>query len=152
MSMKRHARTTAIGLAALAALALALSGAGAAQAAPPTTTTVPLNTGQEAPAPSVGGAHGSFTYEIDGDQLCYTLSVSGLSAAPVAAHIHIGERNTPGPVVVPLMTPPGATSEVSECKTVSPAVLAAIEASPKDYYVNVHTPLNGPGEIRGQLR
>lgn len=150
MSITRHARITAIGLAAFAALAF--GGAGAAQAAPPTMTTVPLNTGQEAPAPSVGGAHGSFSYVIEGDELCYTLSVTGLSAAPVAAHVHIGDRNTPGPVVVPLLTPPSATSEVSECKMVDPDLLAAIEANPKDYYVNVHTPLNGPGEIRGQLR
>ena len=62
MSMSRHVRTTAIGFTALAALAFA--GAGAAQAAPPTSTTVPLSTGQEAPAPTVGGAHGMFTFEM----------------------------------------------------------------------------------------
>lgn len=150
MSMSRHVRTTAIGFTALAALAFA--GAGAAQAAPPTVTTVPLSTGQEAPAPSVGGGHGMFTFEIDGDQLCYTLSVTGLSAAPVAAHVHISERNVPGPVVVPLMTPPAATSEVTACATADPALLADIDADGKDYYVNVHTPLNPAGEVRGQLR
>jgi hypothetical protein len=150
MSMSRPARTTAIGFTALAALAFA--GAGAAQAAPPTSTTVPLSIGQEAPAPVAEDASGKFTFEIEGDQLCYTLSVSGLSAAPVAAHVHIGERNVPGPVVVPLATPPAATSEVTACATADAALLANIEANGKDYYVNVHTPLNQPGEIRGQLR
>src|SRR5215212_7378769 len=103
MFISRHARTTAIGFAALAALTFA--GAGAAQAAPPDATTVPLSTGQEAPAPTVGGAHGMFTYDIDGNMLCYTLDVTGLSAPAVAAHIHVGERNVPGPVVIPLVVP-----------------------------------------------
>lgn len=150
MTMTRRSRSTALAFAAVAAFTFA--GAGAAQAAPPAMTTVPLSTGQEAPAPTVGGGQGRFSFVIDGNQLCYTLSVSGLSAAPVAAHIHIAPRNVPGPVVVPLATPPDATSTVSACTTADPALLAEIDANGKDYYVNVHTPLNMPGEVRGQLR
>jgi hypothetical protein len=150
MFISRHARTTAIGLAAVAALAF--TGAGAAQAAPPSSTTVPLSTGQEAPAPSVGGAHGMFTYEIDGNELCYTLSVSGLSTPAVAAHIHVGERNVPGPVVVPLSVPAATSFETSACTTADAALLANIDANGMDYYVNVHTTLNPTGEVRGQLR
>lgn len=150
MYMSRRARTTAIGLAVIAAFAFA--GAGPAQAAPPDATTVPLNTGQEAPAPTVGGAHGMFTYDIDGNMLCYTLEVTGLSAPAVAAHIHVGERNAPGPVVVPLTVPMETSFETSACITADPALLAAIEADGMDYYVNVHTSTNPTGEIRGQLR
>ena len=150
MIMTNRSRSTALALAAVAAFTFA--GAGSAQAAPPAVTTVPLSTGQEAPAPSVGGAHGTFSFVIEGDQLCYTLSVTGLSDAPVAAHIHLAPRNVPGPIVVPLLTPPDSTSVVSECKTADPAILANIDANGSDYYVNVHTPLNQPGEIRGQLR
>ncbi|HZW41703.1 MAG TPA: CHRD domain-containing protein, partial [Agromyces sp.] len=126
MFISRHARTTAIGFAALAALTFA--GAGAAQAAPPDATTVPLSTGQEAPAPTVGGAHGMFTYDIDGNMLCYTLDVTGLSAPAVAAHIHVGERNVPGPVVIPLVVPMETSFETSACVTADPALLADIEA------------------------
>ena len=150
MLISRHARTTAIGFAALAALTFA--GAGAAQAAPPDATTVPLSTGQEAPAPTVGGAHGMFTYDIDGDMLCYTLDVTGLSAPAVAAHVHVGERNVPGPVVIPLVVPMETSFETSACVTADPALLADIEADGMSYYVNVHTSTNPTGEIRGQLR
>ena len=145
-----HSRTLALSLAAAAALAL--GAAGAAQAAPQTMTKVPLNTGQEVPAPTEGGAHGFFSYEIEGDQLCYTLEVTGLSSPDAAAHIHVGERNVPGPVVVPLMVENETSFEVSTCTTADAGLLADIEANPKDYYVNVHTPMNMPGEVRGQLR
>ncbi|HKH07547.1 MAG TPA: CHRD domain-containing protein [Agromyces sp.] len=148
MFTSRHARTTAIGFAALAALTFA--GAGAAQAAPPDATTVPLNTGQEAPAPTEGGAHGMFTYEIDGDELCYTLEVTGLSSDAVAAHIRLAPRNVPGPVVVPLTVESDTSFVVSDC--VTDADVPAIEADPTAYYVNVHTVDNMSGEVRGQLR
>ena len=143
---KEHARTAALTLAAVAALTFA--GAGAAQAAP----AIPLTGGQEAPAPNNFGAHGSFTYEIDGTEFCYTLEVSGLSAPASAAHVHVGERNVPGPVVIPLVVPMATDFEVEACTTASAELLALIEADPSAYYVNVHNANNQPGEIRGQLK
>lgn len=150
MITTRHARAAALGLAAAAALTLAAGGA--AQAAPPTVTKVPLNIGQEVPAPTAGGAHGFFSYEIDGAELCYTLTAKGLSSPAVAAHIHIGPRNVPGPVVVPLTVVAATSFGISACTTADPALLADIEANGSAYYVNVHTSMNQPGEIRGQLR
>ena len=146
MRTSARTRTTAIAVAAVAAFTFA--GAAAASAAP----AIPLNGGQEAPAPNDFGAHGWFSYEIDGDQLCYTLEVDGLSAPAVAAHIHVAPRNVAGPVVVPLSVMSDTSFEVEECTTADPMLLAAIEASPRDYYVNVHTTNNPPGEIRGQLK
>jgi hypothetical protein len=137
---------------ALTIVAALLGVCGVAQAAPPDTPAIPLNTGQESPAPSVGGAHGKFSYDIDGTELCYSIEVTGLSAPAVAAHIHIGERNVPGPVVVPLTVPPATTFEVSACTTASATLLAAIQADPSAYYINVHTSTNPPGEVRGQLK
>lgn len=148
MTMTSRTRSTALAIAAVAALAFA--GAGSAAAAPPDTTTVPLNTGQETPKPTQGGAHGTFTYEIDGDELCYTLEVTGLSSDAVAAHIHLAPRNAPGPIVVPLTVESDTSFVVSDC--VTDADVPAIEADPKAYYVNVHTVENMPGEVRGQLR
>ncbi len=118
---------------------------------------IPLNAGQETPG-AISGGSGFFTYTVSGSTLCYTLEVRNLTAAPVAAHIHIAPRHVAGPVVVPLATPPAATSTVSACITaveggvMTPAELAAITADPRAYYVNVHTPLWPAGEVRGQLK
>jgi hypothetical protein len=118
---------------------------------------IPMNAEQEAPSAESDGT-GFFSYTISGDELCYTLEVSDLSGAPTAAHIHIAPRHSPGLVVVPLATPPAATSSVTDCITaaesgaMTPAELAAITADPKAYYVNVHTVMWPTGEIRGQLK
>lgn len=146
MITQRHARTTALAIAAAAALTFA--GAGAAQAAP----AIPLTGGQEVPKPNNFGAHGFFSYEIDGTEFCYTLEVSGLSAPAAAAHVHVAQRNVAGPVVIPLIVPSATDFTVEMCTTASADLLAAIEANPKGYYVNVHNANNQSGEIRGQLK
>lgn len=117
---------------------------------------IPVNPQQETSAVDSLGS-GFFSYTIVGNELCY-IEVRNLTGAPVAAHVHFGARNVAGPVVVPLATPPAATSTVSACITaaeggaLTPAELAAIAAEPRSYYVNVHTPRYPGGEIRGQLK
>jgi hypothetical protein len=118
---------------------------------------IPMNAEQEAPG-AVSDGSGFFSYTTSSTELCYTLEVRDLSGSPIAAHIHIAPRHVPGPVVVPLATPPAATSTVSACITaaeggaMTPAELAAITADPKAYYANVHTPTWPAGEVRGQLK
>jgi hypothetical protein len=118
---------------------------------------IPMNAEQEAPG-AVSDGSGFFSYTVSGSELCYTLEVRDLTGAPVAAHIHIAPRHVPGPVVVPLATPPAASSTVSACITaaedgaMTPTELAAITADPRAFYVNVHTPLWPAGEVRGQLK
>lgn len=118
---------------------------------------IPLNAEQEEPA-AISDGSGFFSYTTSDDELCYTLEVRNLTGDPVAAHIHVGPRHVAGPVVVPLATPPGATSSVSACITaaeegaLTPAELAAITADPKAYYANVHTEMWPGGEVRGQLK
>jgi hypothetical protein len=147
--MRRSAAALVVGI----LLVLAV-GAGWVSAKPPT---IPLNPEQET-GEVISNASGFFSYTISGNQLCYTLEVRNLTAAPVAAHIHPGARNVAGPVAVPLATPPAATSTVSECLTateggaLTPAELAAIAAEPRGFYINVHTPQYPGGEIRGQLK
>lgn len=138
-------------LAAAGALTVAT---GAASAGGPA---IPLSPEQETP-PVVSDGSGFFTYTTSADELCYTIQVRRLTGAPVAAHIHVGPREVAGPVVVPLTTPPAATSTVSACITaveggvLTPAELAAITSNPRAYYANVHTPTYPGGEVRGQLK
>jgi CHRD domain len=147
--MRRSVMAVLVGL--FAVLALAAGSAGANSPA------IPLNAEQETTGSTSTGS-GFFSYTIGGDQLCYTLEVRDLTMAPFAAHIHIGPRNVAGPIVVGLLTPPAATSTVSECITaveggdLTPAELAAIAADPRNYYVNVHTANWPGGEVRGQLK
>ena len=140
-----------LGFTLTAAAALTIGGALPAQAAP----NIPLNTGQEAPRPTgAGGAHGSIQWDVDdsSSSFCFVLDVSGLSSPAVAMHIHIGGRNAPGPVVLPLDVPNDTEFSIGECVVADPALLAAIEADPSAYYINVHTQTNPRGEIRGQLK
>ena len=113
---------------------------------------VPLNNGQETTDAKFGGS-GSFEWWVDGVDICYILSVRNLTTTPFAAHIHgIGGRRVAAPIVVPLIPPNGATGTTEACTAPDSAVLAAIVANPRDYYVNVHTPLFPGGEVRGQLK
>lgn len=149
-------RTAALFVGALAIVfALSPTGVGAKPGGVPA---IPLNPEQETNEVD-SDASGFFSYTIEGDQLCYTLEVRNLTSQPVGAHIHPGDRNEAGGIAVPLITPPATTSTVSDCITaaegsavLTPAELAAIEADPRSFYVNVHTTQYRPGEIRGQLK
>jgi hypothetical protein len=149
--MNRAARALVLALSVSALMAAAVYAKAGGAAA------VPLTTGQEVNIVT-SGASGTFEYSIDGSQLCYELSVKNLSMAPFGAHIHPGARQVAGPVAVPLLTPPAATSMVSACITaddagvMTNAELAAIVTDPGAFYVNVHTDNYQPGEIRGQLK
>lgn len=94
---------------------------------------------------------GSFTAIVDGNQLCFGVTVTNLDQ-PTAAHIHPGRRNQTGPPVVPLTQPSsGDPGAASGCVTIDPALAQAILKNPHKYYFNVHTAAFPDGAVRGQL-
>jgi hypothetical protein len=117
-------------------------------------------------------ASGRFRAVIDEDSglITFTLSYRDLTAAPLFAHIHFGERHTAGGVMVFLCggggqpACPASPAEITgsitaenvlgpEPQGIAPGefdeVLRAIRSGAS--YANVHTPTFPAGEIRGQL-
>lgn len=134
-----------------AAAALVLAGSATATARPAGVPAIPLNNGQETTGADTG-ASGKFSYQIEGDQFCYTMSARNLSVPAVAAHVHIAPRTVAGPIVIGLSVGTGTSWTVSDCVTVAADLLAQVSSSPRSYYINVHTPTFPGGEIRGQLK
>ena len=99
-------------------------------------------------------ARGTFTVEFRNGQACYRMSVRGLGARPVAAHIHKGGAGVNGPIVIDLKpTFRGTSPRVSQkCVSARASIVSAIRRNPSGYYANVHTTKNPGGAARGQLR
>ncbi len=107
-----------------------------------------LSGAQEVP-PVPGGGKGSAEFKLDAatKTLTWTVSYSGLTGDPVAAHIH-------GPAA------PGANAgvlipfKVGSNPITGSAVLTDAQISDLSSgktYVNIHTAANKGGEIRGQI-
>jgi hypothetical protein len=94
---------------------------------------------------STGSGTASVTIRMGSSELCYTLTVTGLTDV-TAAHIH---RGSTGGIVVPLTAPTSGTS--SGCTTVAKALLQEIVRSPGAFYVNVHTLAKPNGQVQGSL-
>ena len=109
-----------------------------------------LTAAREVPKPKgvPAAATGTFTGTLKGKKLTFKLTFSHLSGKALAAHIHKGKAGTMGPVLVTLCGP--CKSPVTKTITVTSAQRDVIEH--KATYVNVHTPKNGGGEIRGQIK
>jgi hypothetical protein len=129
----------------------------------------------ETPAVHTNGT-GELTLTINSDNtMSYTLTYSGLNSPATMAHIHFGQPNYPGGIVIWLCGPapakqtcPAGTGSTTATVTGNVAAsdvqaltaqginagdLAAIVEEIRDGfgYANVHTGTSPAGEIRGQL-
>jgi hypothetical protein len=121
---------------------------GKAGKVPSRSYTVKLNGKAEVPAGAPKGT-GKATVSLRGKklQVCWKFSALRGFAKPTAAHIHQGAAGTSGPIVIPF----GAAFTPKGCTTASAALIRAIAANPKGYYVNVHTAKYPGGAVRSQL-
>jgi hypothetical protein len=101
------------------------------------------------PVSSTATGQGQVRFDTATGALSWTITYSGLSAPLSAAHFH-GPAATEGnaPVLVPIATA-GAPSPLTGSATIDPAQAAALLAG--RWYINLHTPNNPGGEIRGQV-
>ena len=98
-------------------------------------------------------ATGDATFTAVGTSLSYTVNVAGIDDA-TASHIHSGAAGANGGVIVSLFGGPatgaGFSGVLAEGSVdVDESVLTEMRSG--DTYVNVHTTLNGPGELRDQV-
>jgi hypothetical protein len=151
--LKPKALIPGFALAALGVLLIGTVGASARPAATSIQIRTLMNAAQEVPAPTgdTSTGRGTFTATVTksdtGATVAWELSFSGLTGNAIAAHIHTGATGAPGPVVLALCGP--CQSPLSGTGNLTQAALDAIQNGTA--YVNVHTPTNTPGEIRGQL-
>lgn len=126
--------------------------------------TATINAAQEVPTPaeetpSGGIGSGSLIYDAASGELDFAFAYRGLSDAAAAAHFHNGAPGETGPVVQTICGAPEPAIVGSECPGASGFLQGTWEV-PEDMveplmkgnlYFNIHTPLNQPGELRGQI-
>jgi hypothetical protein len=102
------------------------------------------------PGDSDGVGLAVITIRPKGAEVCWNLKVARITLPATAAHIHVGDKNTAGPVVVPLSAP-DENGRASGCTTVEKELLRNLLKTPENYYVNVHNADFPAGALRGQL-
>jgi hypothetical protein len=109
----------------------------------------PLEGGQEAP-PVASEHSGKCTAVLGAGQKSLVLDCQHDVDDATAAHIHMAEPGVAGPVIFDLVDPASPIQvEVDLTDPENEVVLDALQAGTA--YVNVHTPANPGGEIRGQI-
>jgi len=129
------------------------------------TFTAALSGGNEVPA-VLTGAGGSATVTLDttADTVSWVIDVYNLPSGVTAGHIHVGAPGLAGPTVVNFTVVANTSNDFRISGSASASNLNARAAqginSWEDLeqamltgqtYVNIHTQVNGGGEIRGQL-
>ena len=124
-----------------------------------------LNGGEETP-PINTGAFGTAEVSVDLNRrtINYRVRVWNFPTGATVGHFHAGAEDTPGPVIINLNVPSGATDDFEVSGTATQAdfvprpekgihtwddALQAVVGS--NTYINIHSMANPTGEIRGQV-
>jgi hypothetical protein len=106
-------------------------------------------TGAEEVPPVTTAATGTGTIKIGADKkVSGSVMTTGIEG--VAAHIHSAPAGKNGPPIITLTKGENGTWNIPADAVLTDAQLASFKAG--ELYVNVHSPANKGGEIRGQLK
>ena len=101
------------------------------------------------PVQSPGTGSAEVTVNTVTREVSWTIMVQGLTAPMSAAHFHgPSTTGTNASIVVPIAKA-GDPSPLKGSATLTPEQMPELLAG--RWYINVHTPNNPPGEIRGQV-
>ena len=106
-------------------------------------------TGAEETPPVQTSATGSGTLKVNKDK-AVSGSVKTQGIAGTAAHIHVGAPGESGPPIITLTQGPDGTWAVPAGAKLTDEQYADFESG--KLYVNVHSAMHKPGEIRAQLK
>jgi hypothetical protein len=121
-----------------------------------------MNAASEIPPSAGSSGTGTATYVLSGRMISYTVTVDGLSDTAIANHIHVGNSQTNGAIIVPFNPAHIKTGQlasgtidldqpiVSGSSSMTGDSLLALFNS-GNAYTNVHTVPFPAGEIRGQI-
>lgn len=117
-----------------------------------TAFTVNLRGVSEQPEPADPDGAGTATLRLRAGQkrVCFTLNASNITLPAAGAHIHRGNVDQSGDIVVQLSAP-GTTGSSTGCAVAVRSLVSEILSSPTSFYVNVHTTDFPAGAIRAQL-
>jgi hypothetical protein len=121
-----------------------------------------MSAASEIPPSTGSSGTGTATYVLNGRMISYTVTVNGLSDTAIASHIHVGNSQTNGAIIVPFNPAHIKTGQlasgtidldqpiVSGSSSMTGDSLLALFNS-GNAYTNVHTVPFPAGEIRGQI-
>jgi hypothetical protein len=113
-----------------------------------------LSGANEVPNPGASEGSGVAVVLVNAakSEVCYEVTVEGITLPAAAGHIHKAAAGSPGPVVVPFQVVPDAKGKAAGCTTgVAADIIQGLLTAPADYYVNIHTSDFQGGAVRGQL-
>jgi hypothetical protein len=98
-----------------------------------------------------GSGFASVTFNRGAGEVCFDITVEGITQPVAAAHIHNAPAGSNGPIVVGFIMMPTTGESFSDCVTADRELIKDIAKNPTNYYVNVHTSDFPAGALRGQL-
>ena len=158
--MRRKTVGVAAGIAGAAVIAFLVASCGDSTGPGGKVYTADLSPANERPTPFTTPGTGFATIVDNGDRMDWTLQLTNMTGV-ILSHIHLGDSETVGPVIINLFIPNVATGTVSGVVaqgTITNANNANVSLDSLRVlfnnghaYVNVHTQAHTGGEIRAQV-